>query len=614
MVTRFRRQFANLVAAVLAVSLPVPNLVARADGLPGYIPPNQVLRSIQVAGANGIPANATAVFATVTLTDSGGAGYLSLSDNFQAPPTSTVNVASRGQTASNLALFRLSAAGQFDIYASAGADVVVDVQAYLLGDADIRPVQSRVLDTRTDPAGRLPAGTKRIIPLGTQLRPDATMAIVNLTVTNSDAPGYTAVVPCSLAGPPTTSNNNVDTTSSTRSALAFAQIESGDICVVSQSPSDLVVDLEGDIAGSAVDILPGGPQRLLDSRAIGAFTAGEARSVSLVGQAPGTDYVGVLGTLTSVDTAKPGWAAIAPAASNGAFSNLNYASAAPVPNAFVAGLASGHVVVQSSQAGQFIVDAMGYLKPGAYQLLDVPARVLDTRLGNPPPATNPLGSCVPGAPVASVNLPAGVKALAFTFDDGPDAVNTKMIMNAFRDRGLEGQAYFFWVGEHIAPLISVAREVVARGYGVGNHGWSHQYSGTVDVQEIPWTNTAIAGLTGRAPSFFRSPGLTRSALNDQAMRDFHMCNLFTHSDLSDWTVPRVLADVLVQHATSRIKNGDFVLMHDGGTHLQTALAIGRILDWAITAGYQIVTPSHLLQMGTPIYYLGGGPGTSASPH
>ena len=112
MVTRFRRQFANLVAALLAVSLPVPNLVARADGLPGYIPPAQVLRSIQVAGANGIPANATAVFANVTLTDSGGAGYLSLSDNFQVPTTSTVDVASRGQTASNLALFRLSAAGQ----------------------------------------------------------------------------------------------------------------------------------------------------------------------------------------------------------------------------------------------------------------------------------------------------------------------------------------------------------------------------------------------------------------------------------------------------------------------------------------------------------------------
>lgn len=182
-----------------------------------------------------------------------------------------------------------------------------------------------------------------------------------------------------------------------------------------------------------------------------------------------------------------------------------------------------------------------------------------------------------------------------------------MIMNAFRDRGLEGQVYFFWVGEHRAPLVGVAREVVARGCGVGNHGWSHQYSGTVDVQEIPWTNTAIAGLTGRAPSFYRSPGLTRSALNDQAMRDFNMCNLFTHSDLSDWTVPRVPADVLVQHATSRIKNGDFVLVHDGGTHLQTALAIGRILDWAIAAGYQIVTPFHLLQMGTPIYYLGGGP-------
>lgn len=607
MSTPLHRRAAFVAVLLLAASLPTAFPAAHADGLPAYIPPNQVLRNVQVAGTHDIPGNATAVFANVTLTDSGGAGYLTLSDNFQTPTSSTVNVSGRGQTASNLALLRLNAAGQFDIYASAGADVVVDVQAYLVGDADIRPVQSRILDSRNDPSGRLPAGTKRIIQLGEQVRPDATVAVVNLTVTNSASAGYTAAVPCSLAGPPATSNNNVDAINSTRGVLAFAPIENGAICVVSQNPSDLVVDLEGDIAGTAVDVIAGGPQRFLDSRNSGAFAAAEARPVSVLGEADVPNYVGVLGTLTSVDTPLSGWAALAPTASNGAFSNLNYASPTPVPNAFLSGMTDGHVVVQTLQRGQFIVDAMGYLKPGSYQLLAAPARVLDTRLGNPPKPLNSLGSCIPGAPIAGVSLPSGVKALAFTFDDGPDAVNTEKIMNAFRDRGLEGQAFFFWIGERIGPLANVAREVVARGYGVGNHSWSHQYSGTVDVREIPWTNAAIAEYTGQQPTFFRSPGLTRSSLNDQAMRNYGMCNLFTQSDLSDWTAPRVPADLLVQHAKSRIRNGDFVLMHDGGSHLQTALAIGRILDWAIAAGYQIVTPSQLLQMGTPIYYIGGGP-------
>ena len=108
----------------------------------------------------------------------------------------------------------------------------------------------------------------------------------------------------------------------------------------------------------------------------------------------------------------------------------------------------------------------------------------------------------------------------------PLAVNTRIIMNAFRYRGLEGQAMFFWIGQRIQPLLSVAQEVVARGYGVGNHSWSHQYSGQ-------WTYADYLGrmwLSPRSPgglSHSPPPSLPISGLNDQAMRDYRMCNLFT---------------------------------------------------------------------------------------
>ncbi len=601
-----RGWWASLAAAALVATSLVattPQATGADNGVPGHIRAGQVLRGIQIAGINGIPADATAVLANVTLTESDGSGFLSVSDAFSTPDTSVVNVTGRGHTAANLALLRLSTAGQLDIYASAGADVVLDVAAYLTNDPGIRPIQARVLDSRSDPAGQLVPGAKRVIPLGSLVRPEATVAIVNLTVTNPQAAGYTSVVPCDSTTAPTTSSNNVDANTPTRSVLAFAPIQNGAICTVSQNPSDLVVDLEGDIAGSAVQLLPGGPQRFLDTRAGTALAAGESRSVPVPSVPSGASAL--LGTLTAVDMTGPGWAAIGPQPSDGTYSTLNYQNSLATPNAFASSLAGGSVVVQALRTGQVVVDGIGFLNTGVAGLLPAPVRVLDTRLGNPP--RNPLGSCVPGAPIAGVQLPPGMKALAFTFDDGPDAVNTRIIMDAFRDRGLEGQAMFFWIGQRIAPLIDVAREVIARGYGVGNHSWSHQYSGAVDVRELPWTNAALTALTGQPVTFFRSPGLTRSVLNDQAMRDYHMCNLFTQSDLSDWTSPRVPADLLVQHAMSRIKNGDFVLMHDGGSHIQTALAIGRILDWAIAAGYQIVTPSELLQMGTPIYYAGGGP-------
>lgn len=161
-----------LVSVLLSTCIVVsPTVIAHAQTpmFVGHLGAHQVLRGVQIAGRAGIPADATAVFANVTVTRSDGPGFLSFSDNFTSPDTSIVNDAGRGRTAANLALLKLNPAGQVDIYASAGADVIIDVDAYLTSTADIEPAQTRLLDSRNNPAAAAPAPlTKRVIPLGTR--------------------------------------------------------------------------------------------------------------------------------------------------------------------------------------------------------------------------------------------------------------------------------------------------------------------------------------------------------------------------------------------------------------------------------------------------------------
>jgi peptidoglycan-N-acetylglucosamine deacetylase len=156
------------------------------------------------------------------------------------------------------------------------------------------------------------------------------------------------------------------------------------------------------------------------------------------------------------------------------------------------------------------------------------------------------------------------REVAVTIDDGPDAEVTPAVLALLDRHG--ARASFFCVGERVARLPQLAREIVARGHSVENHSQHHLHRfsllGPRGMRaEITAAQEAIAFATGVAPRFFRAPaGLRNPFLEPELAR--------AGLDLVSWTrrgfdtIATNPAAVLARLARA-LAPGDILLLHDG---------------------------------------------------
>jgi len=161
---------------------------------------------LQVAGVAGVPADATAVFVNVTVTEPQANGYLTVfpaGENL--PATSNLNFVT-GLTVPNLALVKVGKNGSISIQnANPGtAQVVVDIQGYITGGTPttagavipISPI--RIVDTRLGlgAQGPVPAGTGVVVTVTGDSIPTGSQGVfMNLTLTEPKTPGWLAAYP-----------------------------------------------------------------------------------------------------------------------------------------------------------------------------------------------------------------------------------------------------------------------------------------------------------------------------------------------------------------------------------------------------------------------------------
>lgn len=79
----------------------------------------------------GLPANAKAVVATITMVDVDGPGFITAWTGGARPEESTQNTYQRGQTIAGQDVVQLDAKGEFRLYTSVGCHLLVDIKAYL---------------------------------------------------------------------------------------------------------------------------------------------------------------------------------------------------------------------------------------------------------------------------------------------------------------------------------------------------------------------------------------------------------------------------------------------------------------------------------------------------
>lgn len=311
------------------VPLPPTRLVDTRTGLgaPAAVRPAGSTLTVQVAGAAGVPADATAVVVNATVTDTAAPGYLTLWPHGDPRPTvSNVNAPGRAATVANLAVVALGDGGALDVYAFAATHIVLDVAGYFAAAPTgatagryVPVTPARVLDTRTGngaPARRPGAGaTVRVALTGRAGVPTGAAAVaLTLTATDAAGPGYVTAWPGDTDRP-LASNLNVPAAGATvANAVVVPVAADGSVALYTQQAAELVVDVVGWFtaagAASSTDglFVPVTPRRVLDTRATGDRLDGRYRRdlrVDLAARGPAVAAAGVVANLTVTETAAP---------------------------------------------------------------------------------------------------------------------------------------------------------------------------------------------------------------------------------------------------------------------------------------------------------------------
>jgi hypothetical protein len=216
-------------------------------------------KAVTVAGVDGVPADASAVVANVTVAGSSGPGFLTV---FPAPASGTptppiasnVNF-STGQVVANRVTIPVGANGQIEVYNGSGSvRVDVDLNGYYtgssgeLGSAFTPMSPARVTDTRVGSNGSALGSdaSESFSFLSEGLSVTATALAANVTVVAGSGAGYLTIYPTTDSTPPAASDANF-TANSIAQSFALAPLNRGGAYLFNSSavPVNIIIDAFG---------------------------------------------------------------------------------------------------------------------------------------------------------------------------------------------------------------------------------------------------------------------------------------------------------------------------------------------------------------------------------
>jgi hypothetical protein len=205
---------------------------------------------VTIAGTDRVPVGSTAAILNVTATDAVAPGFLTVfpSDRLQ-PLVSSVNF-EVGDARPNSVIAPIGADGKIKVFASARANVIVDVMGWFgpAGQSEYVEVPStRAFDTRLPAFGaaKVPGGSTIHVPIvGAVVPPNARSVVLNVTATDPNAAGFLTVYPGGAAQPPT-SNVNYLAGQTIPNAVIVGLGPTGTVDIFSSSTSNVIVDIVG---------------------------------------------------------------------------------------------------------------------------------------------------------------------------------------------------------------------------------------------------------------------------------------------------------------------------------------------------------------------------------
>ncbi len=189
---------------------------------------------------------------------------------------------------------------------------------------------------------------------------------------------------------------------------------------------------------------------------------------------------------------------------------------------------------------------------------------------------------------------AGNRAVALTFDDGPDPVYTPEVLRVLARYGVP--ATFFVLGRHVDAHPELVRQIVSAGHAVGNHSYSHailrgRWPGEI-AAELSRTDAALQWAAGVRTRLLRHPGGMQGVFLPFVALAGGRRVIVWSVDPRDYTAPG--AAEISRRVLDGAHPGAIILLHDGspdGTRSrhQTVEALPAILEGLDAAGYRFVS-------------------------
>ncbi|OIJ13932.1 polysaccharide deacetylase [Anaerobacillus alkalilacustris] len=190
------------------------------------------------------------------------------------------------------------------------------------------------------------------------------------------------------------------------------------------------------------------------------------------------------------------------------------------------------------------------------------------------------------------------KAVAITFDDGPNPIYTQQLLQIFQEVG--GKATFYMIGDQMIKHPEIVKTVVDQKHEIGNHSYSHPKLTQIQLSdcetELTRTDQIITEMTGIKPATFRPPYLDYNEVVISISEKLG-CKVIgaLNLDALDWEQPGI--DFILSKTRNHIRSGSILLFHDSrGDRSQTVEAVRILATELKEQGYQLVTVSELLQL------------------
>ena len=199
----------------------------------------------------------------------------------------------------------------------------------------------------------------------------------------------------------------------------------------------------------------------------------------------------------------------------------------------------------------------------------------------------------------------GDKIIYLTFDDGPDPVNTPIVLDILKDNNIK--ATFFVLGTEIEKNPDILKRIYDEGHAIGNHSYNHIYrelykSTNTYIEQLYHTDEIIKSILNLRPHISRAPGGSAGSFTN-AYWDIlkNQGYIDVGWNISSGDASNANADQILDNIIDQTENNSFLwshailLMHDGKGHTETIKALPHIINLYKSLGFDF----HVINSKTP---------------